>query len=347
MNMKWVARILAGLVAMVVFGVLALLIAGKRPNHGHIAREIAIDRPAAQVFRWIATEELLKKWIGGLLELRPESSPADGSEVGRKFHIIEAYKGERVEMKMEVMKFERDRDVVVRVVSAGDPNNGFVETAEYRLTEAGGKTRFRIEAQTNYYGYMPRLFEPLVTRGAKKKLKQDLKRLKALVEAEPSMETGETLKAKPAAEMERLKFYVGDWAYSEVYPKSALFPNGGRSTGSWTAQLGPRGLSVINAFASHGTGDNYEGMEIMTWDAKEKAYRDHAIWYDTPGQWEFTGRFEGDALIYRASFDYLGKHVKFRSETRALKEGGFTLDEFGSVNGGKEEVILHGKAEKK
>jgi uncharacterized protein YndB with AHSA1/START domain len=191
-------------------GVLALLIAGKRPNHGRIVREVEIDRPATQVFRWITTEELLKKWIDGLKELRPESTPADGSEVGRKFRIVEVYKGERIEMKMEVVRFERDRNLTIRVASVGDLNNGFVETAEYRLTEADGKTRVRIDARTDYYGHIPRLFEPLITRDARKKLRGDLNRLKTLVEAEPSIKTGETATAKPSAEMERLEFYLGE-----------------------------------------------------------------------------------------------------------------------------------------
>jgi hypothetical protein len=154
----------------------------------------------------------------------------------------------------------------------------------------------------------------------------------------------DTANPSSSAELDRLKFYLGDWDYSEIYEKSALFPNGGRNTGSWTAQTGPQGRSIIHAFASHGTGDNYEGIEVMTWDAKEKIYRDHSLWYDSADQWTYVGHFEGDALVYRGEFEFDGKHVKFRSETRPKQGGGFTLDEFMSVNGGPEQKVLRGTA---
>jgi CubicO group peptidase (beta-lactamase class C family) len=145
-------------------------------------------------------------------------------------------------------------------------------------------------------------------------------------------------------EMDRLKFYIGDWAYTEEYPKSELYPNGGHNTGHWSAQFGPGGLSVINTFVSRGSGDNYQGMEVMMWDPKAKEYRDNALWYDSPDRWIFTGNFEGDTLAYHGEFDYLGKHVKFRSETRPVPGGGFTLTEFESVNGGPEQLLLKGLA---
>ncbi len=148
-------------------------------------------------------------------------------------------------------------------------------------------------------------------------------------------------------EMDRLRFYIGDWTYSEEYPKSDLCPNGGHNTGHWSGQLGPDGLSVINAFASHGGGDNYQGMEVMMWDPKEKKYRDNALWYDSPDRWIFTGHFEGETLVYRGEFDYLGKHVQFRSETRPMAEGGFTLTEFASADGGPEQLMLVGRAERR
>jgi hypothetical protein len=145
-------------------------------------------------------------------------------------------------------------------------------------------------------------------------------------------------------ELDQLRFYLGDWSYSETYEKSVLFPNGGQNSGSWTAQVGPQGRSIIHAFVSHGTGDNYEGIEVMTWDAKAKLYRDHSLWYDSPDQWSYIGRFDGDALVYRAEFELNGRHVTFRSETRPLQSGGFTLDEFASVDGKPEQKILRGVA---
>ncbi len=49
--------------------------------------------------------------------------------------------------------------------------------------------------------------------------------------------------AKPgAAGMEPLKFYLGEWDYTETYPK------GGKNTGVYTSKLGPGGNSLINTF---------------------------------------------------------------------------------------------------
>ena len=46
--------------------------------------------------------------------------------------------------------------------------------------------------------------------------------------------------ARPGAvEMERLKFYLGEWDYTETYPK------GGKNTGVYTSKLGPGGNSLI------------------------------------------------------------------------------------------------------
>src|SRR5260370_639668 len=112
--------------------------------------------------------------------------------------------------------------------------------------------------------------------------------------------SGRTARSSSSPELDRLKFYVGEWIYSEVYEKSVLFPNGGRNTGSWTGQLGPQGRSIINAFVSHGTGDNYEGIEVMTWDPKENLYRDHSLWHDSRDQWTYIGQFAGATLAHDA-----------------------------------------------
>src|SRR5579872_2178210 len=51
---------------------------------------------------------------------------------------------------------------------------------------------------------------------------------------------------KTAPEMDRLKFYLGEWDYTETYPK------GGKNTGVYTSKLGPGGNSLVNGFHSKG-----------------------------------------------------------------------------------------------
>jgi uncharacterized protein YndB with AHSA1/START domain len=182
--MKWILWILGGLVALCVLAVGGLWLAGMRPGHGHMVTEVVIDRPAPQVFRWLTEDERVKKWISGLEEVRPLSAPADGSEVGKKFRMVEMYKNERVEMEMVVTKFEKDRALSILVSSVGDPNNGFSEAGDYTLTEQDGKTRLRFDVRAKYFGFLPRLFEPLITPEANTKLQDDVHRLKGLAEAE-------------------------------------------------------------------------------------------------------------------------------------------------------------------
>jgi hypothetical protein len=104
--------------------------------------------------------------------------------------------------------------------------------------------------------------------------------------------------AKPgAAEMERLKFYLGEWDYTETYPKSAFYPNGGKNTCVYTSKPGPGGNSLINTFHSQGPVGDFEGLLVMTWDAKEKAYKAYVFGNEFPGAIVETGQFEGDALV--------------------------------------------------
>src|SRR2546427_8546141 len=53
-----------------------------------------------------------------------------------------------------------------------------------------------------------------------------------------------------AAEMDRLKFYLGEWEYTKTYPKSGFSPNGGKKTRVYTSKLGPGGKLLINTVPS-------------------------------------------------------------------------------------------------
>jgi len=153
-----------------------------------------------------------------------------------------------------------------------------------------------------------------------------------------------------APEMERLiKLYRGTWEYAETYSKSPQMPNGGENTGTYTSELGPGGMSIVNRFHSKGPVGEFEGLLVMTWDAKEKAYKAYVFGNDFPGALVETGQFEGDALIFRTTFNMGEKSIPMRNETRLDAKGVLTSDAFFGTPapGAKETPFVHVVATRK
>jgi hypothetical protein len=154
--------------------------------------------------------------------------------------------------------------------------------------------------------------------------------------------------ALPLPEMQRLsKLYVGTWTYTETYPKSPMAPDGGMNTGVYTSELGPGGNSIINRFHSKGPVGEFEGVMVMTWDPKEKAYKGYVFGDSFPAAVVETGQWEGETLVYR--FEFASGAMKFalRNVTKFLDGGKLTSDEFSSTNGSPETLIVHVEAVKK
>jgi hypothetical protein len=154
--------------------------------------------------------------------------------------------------------------------------------------------------------------------------------------------------AKPgAAEMERLKFYLGEWDYTETYAKSKELPDGGQDSGVYTSKLGPGGNSLINTFHTQGPFGDFEGLLVVTWDAKEKAYKQYGFANDFAGAIVETGQFEGDALVFRGEFSMGATKVAERGSTRLIAPGKLVTEEFISANGAPEKLFLRVEAKKR
>jgi hypothetical protein len=159
---------------------------------------------------------------------------------------------------------------------------------------------------------------------------------------------GKPATVKPGvAEMERLKFYLGEWDYTETYPKSAFYPNGGKNAGVYTSKLGPGGNSLINTFHSRGPVGDFEGLLVMTWDAREKAYKAFVFGNDFPGALVETGQFEGDALVYRSEFPVEGAMLKLRNVTRLTDTGTLVSEEFMAMKDAPETLLVRVEAKKR
>jgi hypothetical protein len=150
-----------------------------------------------------------------------------------------------------------------------------------------------------------------------------------------------------AAEMERLKFYLGEWDYTETYPKSAFYPKGGKNTGVYTSKLGPGGQSLINTFHSQGPVGDFEGLLVMTWDGREKAYKPYVFGNDFPGALVETGQFEGDALVYHSEFPVEATTLKLRNSTRLVGPGKIESKEFLTMKDAPESLLVRVEAKKR
>ncbi len=156
--------------------------------------------------------------------------------------------------------------------------------------------------------------------------------------------------AAPGASPEMLrlqKFYVGTWEYTETYPKGPAAPQGGMNTGVYTSELGPGGNSLINRFHSKGPVGDFEGMLIMTWEPKEKAYKAYIFGNDFPGAIIETGNFEGDTLVFRGEMAMGQTKIALRNSAQLDEKGKMTIDEFMVAGGAPESMVVHVVATRK
>jgi hypothetical protein len=153
--------------------------------------------------------------------------------------------------------------------------------------------------------------------------------------------------SKSAPEMDRLKFYVGEWDYIETYTKSAFYPDGGKNTGLYTSKLGPGGNSLINGFHSKGPVGDFEALLVITWDPKEQAYKEYLFGNDIPGAVIQTGQFEGDALVFRTEFSAGSATLKLRNVTRLVSPGKIVSEEYFTAKDGRETLFVTVEAKKR
>ena len=153
---------------------------------------------------------------------------------------------------------------------------------------------------------------------------------------------------KASAEMDRLnKLYLGTWDYTETYEKTPFYPQGGSDTGVYSSQPGPGGNSIVNRFHSHGAVGDFEGLLVMTWDPKEKAYKSYVFGNGFPGCVVQTGQFEGDALVFRSEFAGGGVKVKLRNVTRVSAVQRIVSEEYIATEGSPEVLMMRVDAKKR
>jgi len=138
---------------------------------------IEIEAPANAVYRFFTTPHLLSETIGGLLSHTPLGGPGEWRLGSRG--VDKARDGENdVEIESEVLAFQPDRSLNVRIES-----KGYKVIVDFHLFESERRTTVRQSVKLSYRRWY-KMFAPITNRSVQGKIEGDLARLKSNVESE-------------------------------------------------------------------------------------------------------------------------------------------------------------------
>jgi uncharacterized protein YndB with AHSA1/START domain len=180
--MTALVRLLKWVLALVLVVAVVLWFAARRGDRGFIEQEVTIGRPAAVVFRWISSEDLLRRWISELLELRKEEAAGQSAS----YRLVELIGGRPVAMRLQIARVVPNQELALQVSSADLANGGFSGEAHFKLIGTEEYTRLVFTSHAQFLSLGDRISEPILTFLADRKIKDDLARLKLLLEAEPA-----------------------------------------------------------------------------------------------------------------------------------------------------------------
>ncbi len=171
--MKWVIRIVGGLVGVLLLGVVVLFAMGHRANAGRMNNSVEVNAPAERVWPWITEPEKLEQWVSWLVEVR-----------GERHNCVWVMRDENNGGQLMEIHSTVIEDVPPRLFHAKlSAPMGFDGEATYEITDVGGgRVRLDVKSAYTFSHWFAKLMEPLIMPSAEKKMLGDLATLKSKVE---------------------------------------------------------------------------------------------------------------------------------------------------------------------
>ena len=143
----------------------------------HLERTVHIDRPAAEVFDFLLDLSNHPRVAAGIKSV---SGVEDGLlTLGRRYRQTSALLGQTIEVTVEVISCEPGRELALKAVS------GLVPVTRTFLLEGDTDVTLTVDAEP---GKGMRLMLPMLERTAREQISSTLQRLKAVLEAEESVD---------------------------------------------------------------------------------------------------------------------------------------------------------------
>jgi len=181
--MKPALRIGGAILGLLLIAVAGLWIASNRRDAGRMRASVEIERAPEEIWPWVTEPEQLTQWVKWLREVRPDTtSPAEG--IGhRETRVIDDPRTKEPKLEAgNVTLWEPPDQMGIHV----EVPNEYEGDILYTLTDLGnGRTRVEQDGRFTFDKRFASLLEPLMTPGAMRKMFDDMKRLKEMVEAVP------------------------------------------------------------------------------------------------------------------------------------------------------------------
>jgi len=184
--MRFLARLLKLIVGLLMLAAVFFSFAAYRGDRGDIEEEISIDRPAPAVFRWLTSEELLRRWIMAAVKVETGNSAAAGATSGRTMRIEEMVANQPVVLDLQIIQVVPNQMIEWHVRSASV--DGCQGKAIVKLMAEDGYTQVSFSSHMEFISLTDQFFEPAFTYATRRKLHEDLLRLKLMMEAEPAVQ---------------------------------------------------------------------------------------------------------------------------------------------------------------
>jgi uncharacterized membrane protein len=136
---------------------------------------VTVNRPAEEVFAYLADVRNLPHWQAEVVETRPQGEVA----VGARFVEVRSFLGKRIESTIEIVEYEPSRLFTIKVIDGPVPFE-----VRHTLDSEGDATRVQVVGEGEPGGFF-KLAEGLVTRKVQKAAEKDFAKLKQVLEARP------------------------------------------------------------------------------------------------------------------------------------------------------------------
>jgi uncharacterized membrane protein len=140
-----------------------------------VVTEVVIDRPVDEVAAYAADPDHARDWYVNIKSVEWRTPPP--LAVGSRVAFAAQFLGRRIEYTYEIVTLEPGRRLVMRTAQGPFP----METSYTWAAEPGGRTRMTLRNSGEPSGFS-RVVAPAMAAAMRRANRQDLARLKALLE---------------------------------------------------------------------------------------------------------------------------------------------------------------------